>query len=82
MHRAWLLAALRADVEHLPAAVGAAVGAGPMGHMEPMALRAAAQVGWCDAMMLAAVALAMIRETFLGKCAHGVYSSAVLPPAS
>ena len=55
-----LLAALGADFEHLAAAVGAAVGAGPVGHVELVALRAAAQVGRVDAMMLAAIALAVI----------------------
>ena len=52
-----------------------------MGHVELVALRAAAQVGRRNAVMLAAVALPMVRETFLGKGAHGEYSLADVPPA-
>src|SRR5690348_14914042 len=63
---------LRLDVEHLPAAVRAAVGAGVVREPHLAALGADGELGNLDLVMRPAVALAPVGVAFLRQCAHDV----------
>src|SRR5262249_6392758 len=73
---------LHPHLNHLAAAIHPAVGAGMVVHVELVALWAACERGELDLVVLAAVALPTVGETFLRKRAHGVYSLADRPPQS
>src|SRR5690348_10517502 len=63
---------LRLDVEHLPAAVRAAIGAGVVREPHLAALGADGELGNLDLVMRPAVALAPVGVAFLRQCAHDV----------
>jgi hypothetical protein len=63
---------LDAHREHLPAAIGATVGADMVREPRLAALRTNLELRQLDAVMLAAVALTPVGDSFLGECAHGM----------
>jgi hypothetical protein len=58
--------------QHLPAAIGATVGADMVRASRLAALRTNLELRQLDAVMLAAVALSPVGDSFLGECAHGM----------